>query len=620
VTVSRIDHEGGYVVGTAGHIDHGKSTLITALTGIDPDRLAEEKRRGMTIDLGFAHMRLPSGREIGIVDVPGHARFIRNMLAGTHGLDAVLLVVAADEGVMPQTREHLEIVDLLDVRRGIVVLTKVDLVDAEWLELVSSEAAEAVKGTSLEGAPIVQVSSLTGEGLEELAGAIDAVLAKAESRPDVGRPRLPVDRVFTMSGFGTVVTGTLVDGTLEVGAELEVVPDGRTVRVRGLQRHNSKVDSASPGNRVAANLIGVEKSELARGDVLALPSTLKSTRRIDAMVRVLASTPQPLRHGSELLLHTGTAEVACRVIMLEGDAIEAGGRGWVQLYLERPIAAAAQDRFVLRLPSPPMTLAGGTFIDVEPRKHPRHDASVRESLDRRAAGDVLQEELRKYPRGVTVAALLKATMAPHADTGALRARRLGEWLYADEAWKAIAERAKLELDAYHSAHPLRPGMAREELRSRLGVQSASFGAVVRGLVEDGAVEERSGAIASPGHRVALDADRGPAADLLELLGRQPFAPPSLPEAMEKTGAGSEVVRLLVQRGDIVRLSDEIAFTKDAYETALAVVKQLIADAGSVTVAQLRDRMGASRRPVLALLEHLDAERVTRRVGDARVLR
>jgi selenocysteine-specific elongation factor len=381
-----------------------------------------------------------------------------------------------------------------------------------------------------------------------------------------------------------------------------------------------KVDSASPGNRVAANLIGAEKSDLARGDVLALPNTLKSTRRVDARVRVLASAPQPLRHGAELLLHTGTTEVASRVIMLEGDAVEAGGHGWVQLYLERPIAAAVNDPFAPPLPSPPITLAGGAFLAVAPRKHPRHDASVRDSLDRRAAGDVLQEELRKYPRGVTVAALLKATMAPEADAGALRARRLGDWLYADEAWKAITDRARTELGAYHSAHPLRPGMAREELRSRLGVQPASFAFVVQGLVEDGAVEERNGAIASPGHRVELNADGGPAGDLLELLGRQPFAPPSLREAMEKTGAGPEVVRLLAQRADIVRLSDDIAFTKDAYAKAVAVVKDLILEGGSVTVAQVRDRIGASRRPVLALLEHLDAERVTRRVGDARVLR
>ncbi|HTD58364.1 MAG TPA: selenocysteine-specific translation elongation factor, partial [Solirubrobacteraceae bacterium] len=617
---SPLQGEGGFVIGTAGHIDHGKSTLITALTGIDPDRLAEEKRRGMTIDLGFAHMRLPSGREIGIVDVPGHARFIRNMLAGTHGLDAVLLVVAADEGVMPQTREHLEIVDLLDVRRGIVVLSKVDLVEPDWLELVKGEVTTALEGTSLEHAPQVGVSAVTGEGLDTLSGALDGLLSEAETRADLGRPRLPVDRVFTMSGFGTVVTGTLVDGTLEVGEELEVVPTGRRVRIRGLQRHNQKVESASPGNRVAANLIGVEKADLARGDVLVRPGTLKATRRVDANVRVLASSPQPLRHGAELLLHTGTAEVSCRVIMLEGDAIEPGGRGWVQLYLERAIAAAPHDRFILRLPSPPTTLAGGTFIDVDPRKHSRHDSAVRESLDRRAAGDVLQEELRKYPRGVTVAALLKATMAPQADVKGLRARRLGDWLYSDEAWSAIAQRATHELEAFHAAHPLRPGMAREELRSRLGVSPASFASVVQGLVQDRKLVESNSSIASPDHHVAADTAAGPARDLLDLLGQDPFAPPSLHEAMERTRASTEIVRSLAQRGEIVRVSDDIAFTKHAYDQAVTMVRELIDGGGSVTVAQLRDRMGASRRPVLALLEHLDAEHVTRRVGDARVLR
>ena len=359
--------EPAFVVGTAGHIDHGKSTLITALTGIDPDRLAEEKRRGMTIDLGFAHMRLPSGREIGIVDVPGHARFMRNMLAGTHGLDAVMLVVAADEGVMPQTREHLEIVDLLDVRRGIVVLSKADLVDEAWLELVAAEVRETLKGTSLAGAMVLPVSAASGQGLDELKTALDGLLDGVEARADRGRPRLPIDRVFTMSGFGTVVTGTLVDGTLSVGDELEVVPRDRLVRIRGLQRHNESVDKAPPGSRVAANVIGVEKSELARGDVLAPPHTLASTRRIDAHVRVLASAPRSLRHGAEMLLHTGTSEVGCRVIVLAGDAIEPGGEGWVQLYLERAIAAASQDRFVLRVPSPPSTLAGGRFIDVAPR-------------------------------------------------------------------------------------------------------------------------------------------------------------------------------------------------------------------------------------------------------------
>ena len=609
-----------FVIGTAGHIDHGKSTLITSLTGIDPDRLAEEKRRGMTIDLGFAHLRLPSGLEVGIVDVPGHARFIRNMLAGTHGLDAVMLVVAADEGVMPQTREHLEIIDLLDVRRGVVVLTKVDLVDDAWLELVRSEIAETLDGTSLKGARAIAFSAVTGEGKAELLASLDVLLEAAEPRADLGRPRLPIDRVFTMSGFGTVVTGTLVDGALSVGEELEVVPGGRTVRVRGLQQHNRKVDSASPGSRVAANLAGVEKSELARGDVLARPGTVGASRRVDANVRVLGSAAHALRHGAELLLHTGTAEVACRAILLEGDEIVPGRQAWVQLYLDRAVGVAPNDRFILRTPSPAATIAGGTLVDVAPRKHSRHDDQVKHSLDRRVAGDVLQEELRKYPRGVTVAALLKATLAPEADLETLNARRLGDWIFDLGAWRLIAARASAELQAFHASHPLRPGMAREELRSRLGVQPGTFSSVLQGLMEDGGLEESSGAVALRGHQIDSQSLDGPACALVELLGRQPFAPPSLAEAAQKSGASTEVVRALALRGDIVKVGDDVAFTRDAYESALALVKDIIATRGSVTVGQLRDRMDASRKPVLALLEHLDAQRVTRRVGDARVLR
>jgi selenocysteine-specific elongation factor len=603
-----------FVVGTAGHIDHGKSTLIETLTGIDPDRLAEEKRRGMTIDLGFAHMSLPSGREIGIVDVPGHARFMRNMLAGAHGLDAVLLVIASDEGVMPQTLEHLDVIRLLEVPRGIVVLTKTDLVEDDWLELVTEEVRKAIGGW-----PIVPVSTMTGQGLADLVANLDAVLADAPQRNDSGRPRLPVDRVFTMSGFGTVVTGTLADGTIRAGDEMEVVPSGRTVRIRGLQRHSQKVESVGPGSRVAANVGGVEKHELSRGDVLARPGTLQATRRVDARLRVLASSPQPLRHGAEVLLHAGTAEVTARLIVLAGDAIAPAEEGWVQLYLERPIAAAAGDRFVLRVASPAATVAGGSLVDVAPRKHPRHDSAVGESLARRAAGNVLQEELRKYPRGVTVAALLKASVAPEADVATLRARRLGDWIFSDDAWQSIATRAERELVSYHESYPLRDGMPREELRTRMGAPAASFATVVKGLVEEGRVVERNGSLAAPGHSVAIET-AGSAHDLVALLEAQRFAPPSLPEAMHRTGATEEMVRALGVRGDIVRVSDDVAFGKDAYEAAVALVREIIATKGSVTVAELRDRIGASRRPVLALLEYLDAQHVTRRVGDSRVLR
>ena len=609
-----------FVIGTAGHIDHGKSTLITALTGIDPDRLAEEKRRGMTIDLGFAHLELPSGREVGIVDVPGHARFIRNMLAGVHGLDAVILVVAADEGVRPQTLEHLQIIDLLEVPSGLVALTKIDLVEAEWQQMVMAEVVSTLEKSVLSGARIVPVSAVTRQGLDELLAALDGILAGAKERVDLGRARLPIDRAFTMSGFGTVLTGTLVDGVLSVGDELEMVPQGRTVRVRGLQQHGRKVDVASPGGRLAVNVTGVEKDEVARGDVLAPPGTLSSTRRLDAMVRVLADSPRSLRHGAGLTLHTGTVEIGCRAVLLEKDSIAPGEQGWVQLYLERPIAARADDRFVLRMPSPSLTLAGGRFADVAPRKHPRHDAAVRESLERRAAGSVLAEELRKYPRGVTVASLLKATLSMEADAGTLEARRINDWLWASEHWRALSQRITDELAAYHAAHPLRPGMPREELRSRSGLPPAAFAAALRGLIDDGTLQERDGEVALPSHHVAMESGEGPASRLVEELARDRFAPPSLVEAMQRSGAGVEVVRALERRGDLVRLSDEVAFTREAYADAVALVKEMVETQGPITVAQLRDRMGASRRPVLALLEHLDAQRITRRVGDARVLR
>jgi selenocysteine-specific elongation factor len=611
----------GVVVGTAGHIDHGKSSLIRALTGIDPDRLEEEKRRGMTIDLGFAHLRLSGGRVVGIVDVPGHARFVRNMLAGVHGLDAVLLVVAADEGVMPQTVEHLEIVDLMEVRRGLAVLTKVDLVEPDWLELVREEVAETLARTSLAGAEILPVSTVTGQGLDDVARALERLLDEIPARVDLGRPRLPIDRVFTIAGFGTVVTGTLIEGELAVGEEVELQPSGRRTRIRGLQQHGQKVDRAAPGSRVAANLVGIEKDELGRGEVLARPGTLAVTRRVDASVRVLPDSPHPLRHDATVMLHTGTAEVPARVIVLGGETtIPAGQTGWAQLYLARPVAVRSGDRFVLRLPSPAATVAGGVLADVAPRRHRRHDPSVRASLERRSAGAILSEELRKYPRGITAAGLVRATLADAASLSELEARRAGEWLFAPEAWAALADRARRLLEEHHRAHPLRAGMPRGELQSRLGLAPAAFGPVLAALAEEGVLVERGGEVARPDHRVEIDiAAPGPAARLLEVLGRQPFAPPSLPEAMREAGASPEVVRALVASGALVRLSDEVVFTEGAYRAALELVRELAGRDGFVTVAGLRDRMGASRRPVLALLEHLDARRVTRRVGDQRVL-
>jgi selenocysteine-specific elongation factor len=406
-----------------------------------------------------------------------------------------------------------------------------------------------------------------------------------------------------------------------VWEEVELQPSGRRVRVRGLQQHNQKVDAAQPGSRVAANLVGVEKEDLHRGEVLARSGTVTVTRRVDASVRVLRDSPRPLRHGAQVLLHTGTVEVSARAIVLASDEIQPGATGWVQLYLGRPVAVAAGDRFVLRLPTPSATIAGGSFADVSPRRHPRHDERVRESLERRAAGDVLQEELRKYPRGIAAQALLRATLAEDADASRLEARRAGQWLFAPEAWAALQARSRRALEEYHRAHPLRAGMPREELKSRLGLAPATFGPVLAALSAEGVLADRGGEVALPGHRVEIDpAAGGPAGRLLELLDAQPFAPPSLPEAMRAAGASAEVVRALAQRGELVRLSEDVAFTRAAFDSAVSLVREVVAAEGSVTVASLRDRMSASRRPVLALLEHLDAQRDTRRVGDARVLR
>ncbi len=391
--------------------------------------------------------------------------------------------------------------------------------------------------------------------------------------------------------------------------------------MRGLQQHNRKVEVAQPGSRVAANLVGVEKDELGRGEVLARPGTLVATRRVDASVRVLSDSPRGVRHGAQVILHTGTAEVPARVIVLAADEIAPGTSGWVQLYLAHPLAVVPGDRFVLRLPSPSVTIAGGAFADVNPRRHPRHDERVPESLERRLAGEVLQEELRKYPRGITEAALLRATLADGADASHLQARRAGQWLFAPEAWAGLAARAGEVLEEYHRAHPLRAGMPRQEMKSRLGLAPAAFGPVLAALVQEGVLGERAGELALPQHRVEIEpAAGGPAGRLLELLGRRPFAPPSLPEAMRDSGASAEVVRALARAGELVRLSEDVAFTPSAYADALELVKEIVAGEGSVTVASLRDRLGASRRPVLALLEYLDAQRITRRLGDARVLR
>jgi selenocysteine-specific elongation factor len=622
---------GSFVVGTAGHIDHGKSTLVLALTQIDPDRLEEEKRRGMTIDLGFAYMQLPSGRRVGIVDVPGHQRFLKNMLAGVHGMDAVLLVIAADEGPMPQTREHLAIIDLLGIAHGLVVLTKADLVDDAWLALVRDEAAGLLTGTSLQHAPIVAVSSTTGAGLEQIREALDAELAKTAQRADVGRPRLPVDRSFAMSGFGTVVTGTLVGGALQQGAELAVLPAGRRVRIRGLQQHNRPVEEARPGSRTAVNLSGLDYSEVRRGDVLALPGTLPANRRLDARLVVLPGV-QPLRHRQQLQMYHETSEVMIELSLLERDELRGGEAGWVQIFATEPVVALDGDRFILRVPSPATTVAGGVIVDSAPRRHRRRDPAVLADLAAREGADPATSavlELGKHSWGLAETELasrlgasprqLEKILVPLIDRGAVR-RLASRWL-TREQWERSVSRVLSSLNAYHAAQPLRRGMLKEELRSRTGIPAELFAEMLTVLTTEKTLVDLGGEVAAVTHHPALTPEQESATGaFVAELEAQPFNPPPLPDLVRKYRLTPALLQYLVVDGRVVRVNDDTAFARSAYDDAVRRLREHLSEHRTLTVAAARDVLGSSRRYVLPLLEWLDAQKVTRRVGDDRILR
>ncbi|HXG42547.1 MAG TPA: selenocysteine-specific translation elongation factor [Dehalococcoidia bacterium] len=618
-----------HTIGTAGHVDHGKSSLIKALTGIDPDRLPEEKAREMTIDLGFAWLKLPSGVEVSIVDVPGHERFVHNMLAGVGGIDLALLVVAADEGVMPQTREHLAILDLLEISRGVVALTKKDLMDEEWLELARLEVEETLRGTSLEGAPVVACSSVTGEGLDELLRVLERELARTPPRQDLGRPRLPIDRAFSLPGFGTVVTGTLVDGTLALGQEVEIVPAGLRSRVRGLQSHGRPLERASPGRRTAVNLPGIAVDELERGMVLTVPGWLRPTTAVDVRLRAVPYLRRPVRHNLEVTFHSGAAEVPGRLLLLDADEVPPGGVAWAQVRLARPVACLPGDHFVVRDPNG--TLGGGRIVDVHARRHRRHHRPTLELLARLESGAPRERLLVALAAGPTtlreaaLAAGLSLEQARGELTGllaegrvvALGAATLAEdaTVASQEALQGLLARAREALAAYHRQWPLRRGMPREELRSRLGVSQRTFDAVVAHWAGSGVLREEGGAVALPEHRPTPSPEqRRRAEEFLAALRATPFHPPS-PSGLEQ-----ELLSYLEAEGQVVRVSPEVVFAADAYQEMVRRVTEAIGRQGSVTLAQVRDLLGTSRKYAQALLEHLDAQGVTVRRGDERVLR
>ncbi|PZC46311.1 MAG: selenocysteine-specific elongation factor [Chloroflexi bacterium] len=616
-----------YVVGTAGHVDHGKSTLVKALTGIDPDRLQEEKQRGLTIDLGFAWLELPSGREISLVDVPGHERFIKNMLAGVGGIDLALLVVAADESVMPQTREHLAILDLLQVRRGLAVVTKQDLVDEEIRDLVKEEVADVLKGTALEGIPIVAVSAVTGEGIPELLKTLDDLLEETPPRTDRSRPRLPVDRSFTMTGFGAVVTGTLIDGSLSVGQEIEVVPKGLKGRVRGLQSHKKKVDTIQPGNRVAVNLSGVSHEELERGDVLALPRQLKPSTAIDVRLRVIPGAPYGVRHNVGVTFHTGSSESLARVRLLEREAVEPGEETWAQIKLEHPTAVLRGDFFVVR--SADATLGGGTVTEPHAKRHRRFDAPTLRRLEVLSEGtpqDLIVQALEASQPGdlkaLSAATNLALEDAQREIAGLLvdsSVVALGEGAnaayFTAPGWQSLKAKVDQALGEFHNQYPIRKGFPKEELRSRLGLTSPVFALALARLVAEGQVAEDGALVKLSSHEVQVKAEeRQRMEQFVKELQVEPYAP------APQVTLDVDLLNLLIGEGRIVRVSDQVVFDSAAFKEMVDKVVQQTKEQGSITVAQVRDLLGTSRKYVLALMEYLDEQRITRRNGDERVLR
>ena len=581
----------------------------------------------MTIDLGFAWLRLSGGDEVGIVDVPGHQDFIRNMLAGVGPIDAVLLVVALDEGVMPQTREHLAILGVLGVDRGVIALTKRDLVDDEWAALARADVVAALRGAPLSGAPMVEVSATAKTGLADLIAALESVLGTAPARRDLGRPRLAIDRAFTLTGFGTVVTGTLVDGAFAVGDEIEILPTAQRARIRGIQTHKRALDSASPGSRVALNLAGVEKDELERGMVVVRPGTLAPVSVLSARIEMLGSASDAITHDEAVKVHAGTAEVMARVSLLEAPTLEPGTSGWVQLRLAMPLAVAVGDRFVIRRPSPPETLGGGAVADISGERMRRRREAVA-VLERRTAPTAASRLLAALdvPRTPDEAGA-RSGLDPRDRDAATRelleserAVPLADALVSRESFEAHATRIERSLAATHRRAPLRPGAPREEIRSTVDLPAKRFNALVERLVRDGRIAERGSALALVTHTPTLTAEQESAwLRARAALTREPLQPPSPATLESEYGLDRELVAALAERGDLVRIGTEAVFLPDAVaHFADAVVTELAAT-GTITVARARDLTGSSRKHVLPLLGFLDDRGITRRSGDDRIL-
>ncbi|MCL2766531.1 MAG: selenocysteine-specific translation elongation factor [Peptococcaceae bacterium] len=629
------------IIGTAGHVDHGKTALVKALTGVDTDRLKEEKERGISIELGFTYLDLPGRPKVGIVDVPGHERFIKNMLAGAGGFDLVLFVIAADEGVMPQTREHLDIIQLLQVKKGIVVLTKIDMVEEDWLELVQEEVSEFLLGTIFETAPMVAVSAVTGAGIDQLLQLLALVLEETPPKAMGGAPRMPVDRVFSVTGFGTVVTGTMVAGEMRVGDAVVLQPKGLSTRVRSLQSHGEKVESVGAGQRVAANLAGLEVEQISRGSVVAGPDSLIPTRELDVRLLLLKDAPRSLKNRAPVRFYLGSGEILGRIRLLDRDELLPGDIALVQLELEEKTVAQKGDRFVLRSYSPMQTIGGGTIIDPAPgRKHKRfHEQTILalETREKGSPGEILEQYLhnRNMPGLPELAEIAVKTAMPVMDVHRTALDLAGEekvkvidgdgktYILLGSAYRRLADGLQLDLAAYHQEYPLREGYPKEELRSRKfpEINNKVFQILLNALEQDQMLRCSSQAVSNY--------DFAAGTGYAELINRvrhemneAGFQPPPWQELALTTGineqTSAELLQYLLRKGEFVKIGDNIFYLDDTFEQIRGLVNDYLHKNGEITVRDLRDILQASRKYALPILEYFDKEKITQRVGDKRL--
>ena len=624
------------IIGTAGHVDHGKTALIKALTGIETDRIKEEKKRGITIELGFAYLDLPDGEKAGIIDVPGHEKFVKNMLAGAGGIDLALLVVAADEGFMPQTREHPGILSLLNISEGIIVVTKKDMVDEDWLEIVCDEVRQEVQGTFLENAQIIPVSSYTGEGIEQLRQAIFTMIDQKTQIKNLDVPfRIPVDRIFSVEGFGTVITGTLIEGTMKVGDPVTVYPSRIESRIRNLQVHSQDVQEAYAGQRVAVNLAGLKKTDLNKGDVIAVPDSMHTTMMIDIHLTVLKDCDREIRNATRLHLYHGARDILCKIVLLDRDSVGAGESCYAQLRLEEEIAVKTGDRFVLRFYSPVETIGGGVILDSNPFKHKRNDAAVLESLKLKEGGsdrEKISAALRDYSaRFETLDFLQIQTGIPREqfdqqinklikDKVAFRVSD-NVVIHTDYLNRLKDSAVKL-LESYHKENPLREGMKKDEFRNKL-IKYEDISVVDKitdSLVNRKVLKYVNNCVALADFEVQQDNNQQEIENAFLQGGFSPESPDQIAARFPKVKNFKQVLESLVNTGKLVRVEEKILLHADYYNKALTLAKEHVDQNGQITLAEMRDLMGASRKFAVAVLEYWDKRGITKKVGDARTFK